>query len=48
LKFTHLETTLRDTLEWQAKRPAEQQRLRAGLSPERESELLKLLAARAG
>jgi 2'-hydroxyisoflavone reductase len=45
LKFTPLETTLRDTLAWQAKRPAEQQKLQAGLSPERERELLKLLAA---
>jgi len=45
LKFRPLETTIRDTLEWQKTRPADKQKLRAGLSPERETELLKLLKA---
>jgi 2'-hydroxyisoflavone reductase len=45
LSFRSVETTVRDTLAWHARRPAEQQKLRAGLSPERESELLKLLAS---
>jgi 2'-hydroxyisoflavone reductase len=44
LRFTDLETTVRDTLAWHAKRPPEQQKLRAGLSQERERELLQLLA----
>jgi len=43
LKFRSLETTIRDTLEWQKGRPAEKQKLRSGLSPEREAELLKAL-----
>jgi len=46
LRFRTLETTVRDTLAWHAKRPAaEQQKLRAGFSPEREAQLLKLLKA---
>lgn len=46
LRFRTLETTVRDTLEWHAKRPKEQQeKLRAGLTPQREAELLKLLRA---
>jgi len=45
LKFRPLETTIRDTLEWQKGRPAEKQKLRSGLSAEREAELLKLLKA---
>lgn len=44
LRFRDLPTTVRDTLAWHAGRPAEQRSgLRAGLSPEREAELLKLL-----
>lgn len=44
LRFRTLETTVRDTLAWHAKRPTEQQqKLRAGFTPEREAELLKLL-----
>lgn len=43
LRFRDLQTTVGDTLAWHAKRPAEQQqKLKAGLSPEREAELLKL------
>ena len=45
LKFRSLETTIRDTLEWQKTRPAEKQRLRSGLTPEREAELLRKLPA---
>jgi 2'-hydroxyisoflavone reductase len=44
LRFRSLRTTVADTLAWHAKRPAaEQQKLRAGLTPERENELLKLI-----
>ncbi|HET9864756.1 MAG TPA: NAD-dependent epimerase/dehydratase family protein [Steroidobacteraceae bacterium] len=45
LKFRSLETTIRETLEWQRGRPAERQQLRSGLTPEREAELLKKLEA---
>jgi 2'-hydroxyisoflavone reductase len=46
LRFRDLDTTVRDTLAWHKQRPAEQQqKLRAGLAPEREAELLKLLEA---
>ncbi len=45
LKFRTVETTVRDTLAWQKTRPAEKQKLRSGLSPEREAELLKALKA---
>lgn len=46
LRFRPLETTVRDTLAWQSKRPAaEQQKMRAGLTAEREAELLKQLKA---
>jgi 2'-hydroxyisoflavone reductase len=45
LKFRSLETTVRDTLEWQKTRPAERQTLRAGLPPDKEKELLKALHA---
>lgn len=45
LRFRPLETTIRDTLEWQKTRPAAKQKLRSGLSAEREAELLKLLKA---
>ena len=40
LKFRSLETTIRDTLEWQKTRPEENQVLKAGLTMEREKELL--------
>jgi nucleoside-diphosphate-sugar epimerase len=43
LKFRPLETTIRETLAWQKDRPPEKQKLRSGLSPEREAELLAKL-----
>lgn len=44
LRFRELETTVKDTLAWHEQRPAEQKaKLRAGLTPERETELLKKL-----
>jgi 2'-hydroxyisoflavone reductase len=44
LRFRDLETTVKDTLAWHEQRPAEQKaKLRAGLSAEREAELLKKL-----
>lgn len=45
LRFRALETTIRDTLEWQKGRPADKQQLRSGLSAEREKELLGKLGA---
>lgn len=46
LKFRDLATTVADTLAWHRTRPNEQQqKLRAGLTPEREAELLKKLRA---
>ena len=42
LKFRPLEDTVRDTIEWANTRPADHE-WRAGLKPEREAELLKLL-----
>jgi 2'-hydroxyisoflavone reductase len=42
LRFRPLEETVRDTLEWAGTRPADHQ-WRAGLTPEREQELLALL-----
>jgi 2'-hydroxyisoflavone reductase len=46
LRFRNLETTVRDLLAWHEQRPADQkQKLRAGMSPEREAELLKKLPA---
>ena len=49
LRFRDLDTTVRDTLDWNNKRPAEQrEKLAVGLTPEREAELLKLLAAKKG
>ena len=48
LKLRSLETTIRDTLAWQATRPAEKQKLRAGLSFEQETELLAKLKLRNG
>jgi len=44
LKYRSLETTIRDTLAWQKERPPEKQKLRSGLTPEREAELLAKLA----
>ncbi|MET0534295.1 MAG: NAD-dependent epimerase/dehydratase family protein [Steroidobacter sp.] len=46
LRFRDPETTVKDTLAWHEQRPADQKaKLRAGLSPEREAELLKKLKA---
>lgn len=46
LRFRVLETTVRDTLAWHEQRPLEQkQSLRAGLTPDREAELLRKLRA---
>ena len=46
LRFRDLSATIADTLTWHQQRPAEeQQKLRAGLTPEREVELLKLWKA---
>jgi len=46
LRFRPLEVTVRDTLAWHAKRPADQQqKLRAGFTAEREAQLLKSLKA---
>jgi 2'-hydroxyisoflavone reductase len=46
LKFRSLETTIRDTLEWQKTRPQDKQALKAGLSKEQEAELLAKVKAR--
>ncbi len=43
LTLRPLETTIRDTLAWQASRPADKQQLRAGLSFEKETALLDKL-----
>jgi 2'-hydroxyisoflavone reductase len=43
LKFRTLETTIRDTLEWQKQRPEDKQVLKAGLTMEKEAELLAKL-----
>jgi 2'-hydroxyisoflavone reductase len=48
LRFRSLDTTVRDTLDWFNKRPAEERKLAVGLTPEREAELLKLLSAKKG
>lgn len=45
LRFRPLEATVRETLEWQKSRPPEKQKLRAGLTPEKEAELLAKLHA---
>lgn len=45
LKVRALEDTIRDTLEWQRRRPAERQTLRAGLTLDAEKELLAKLRA---
>ena len=48
LRFRELDLTIKDTLAWHEQRPAEQKaKLRAGLTPEREAELLKKLKASA-
>ena len=43
LRFRPLDVTIRDTLAWQKQRPAAQQVLRAGLTAQREAQLLQLL-----
>jgi 2'-hydroxyisoflavone reductase len=43
MRYRTLETTIRDTLEWQKTRPEDKQKLRSGLSAEREAELLQKL-----
>jgi 2'-hydroxyisoflavone reductase len=49
LRFRSLDTTVRDTLDWYNKRPADQrEKLAVGLTPEREAELLKQLTAKKG
>ena len=49
MKFRDLSVTVADTLAWHNQRPAAQQaKLRAGLTPEREAELLKLWHASHG
>jgi 2'-hydroxyisoflavone reductase len=45
LKFRSVETTIRDTLAWQTKRPEDKQVLKAGLTMERERDLLDKLRA---
>jgi 2'-hydroxyisoflavone reductase len=45
LRFRSVDQTIRDTLEWQKQRPPAQQTLKAGLTPERETQLLKKLGA---
>jgi 2'-hydroxyisoflavone reductase len=43
LKFRPMDQTVRDTMAWQKSRPPADQVLKAGIKPEREAELLKLL-----
>ena len=43
LKFRPLDATIRDTLEWWKAKPVDKQKLKAGLPPEKEAELLKAL-----
>ncbi len=45
LKNRSLEQTIKDTLEWQKTRPEDKQKLKAGLTPEMEAELLAKLKA---
>jgi 2'-hydroxyisoflavone reductase len=45
LKFRSLESTIRDTLAWQKSRPEDKQVLKAGLTMEKEAELLAKLHA---
>ncbi|WP_206606644.1 NAD-dependent epimerase/dehydratase family protein [Steroidobacter cummioxidans] len=46
LRFRDLDTTIKDTLAWHEQRPAEEKaKLRAGLTAEREAQLLKQLKA---
>lgn len=47
LEFKPTEEIVRDTLQWARTRPADHE-LRAGLKPEREAELLKLLSPKGG
>lgn len=47
LRFRSLDTTIRETLAWQAARPVEKQQLRAGLTFEKEAELLAKLKFKA-
>jgi len=48
LKFRSVGETAKDTLAWFREQPEERQKLRAGLTPEREAELLKLWNEREG
>ena len=46
LKITPLRKTVEDTLAWHLERPAaEREKLKSGLAPEREKEVLALLKA---
>jgi 2'-hydroxyisoflavone reductase len=45
LAYRTFDQTVRDTLDWQKTRPAENQTLKAGLTPEREAELLAKIHA---
>jgi 2'-hydroxyisoflavone reductase len=45
LRNRSLEATIKDTLEWQKNRPEDKQKLRAGLTPEMEADLLAKLKA---
>jgi 2'-hydroxyisoflavone reductase len=45
LKFRSLETTIRDTLAWQKTRPEDKQKLRTGMTMEKEAEVLAKLRA---
>jgi 2'-hydroxyisoflavone reductase len=45
LKFRSLETTIRETLEWQKQRPEDKQQLKAGLTMEKEAELIARMRA---
>jgi 2'-hydroxyisoflavone reductase len=47
LTFRPLEVTSRDTLAWFKSQPPERQKLKAGISPEREAEVLAAWKARA-
>jgi len=46
LKFRSLETTIRDTLDWQKGRPEDKQVLKAGLTIEKERELLEKIESK--
>ena len=48
LKITPMRKTCHDTLAWHLKRPAaEREKLKAGITPEREKEVLAALASKA-